>query len=193
MHRRWSSALPGLTRTAPRVEAVAETGELVDRVAAIIFTSGTTGESKGVLVSHAGLLQFARVSTESRGLGAADRSYAYLPMTHIFGLATVLMASIHAGAGLLMRSRFEPADVLDALAHQGLSNLQGPPALFTRLLAWMDDRGVKQPPAPALRYLYTGAAPLDMGLKRVPWKSVLACRCTMATACPNTLARCACR
>jgi acyl-CoA synthetase (AMP-forming)/AMP-acid ligase II len=161
-----ASALPGLTRTAKRVEAVAETGELVDRVAAIIFTSGTTGESKGVLVSHAGLLQFARVSTESRGLGAADRSYAYLPMTHIFGLATVLMASIHAGAGLLMRSRFEPADVLDALAHQGLSNLQGPPALFTRLLAWMDEHGVSQPPAPALRYLYTGAAPLDMGLKR---------------------------
>lgn len=160
------SALPGLSRTAPRAEAVAEKGELVDRVAAIIFTSGTTGESKGVLVSHAGLLQFARVSTESRGLGPDDRSYAYLPMTHIFGLATVLMASIHAGAGLLMRSRYEPADVLDALAHRGLSNLQGPPALFTRLLAWMDEHGVQQPPAPALRYLYTGAAPLDMGLKQ---------------------------
>ena len=91
-----ASALPGLTRTAPRVKAVAETGELVGRVAAIIFTSGTTGESKGVLVSHAGLLQFARVSTESRGLGPDDRSYAHLPMTHIFGLATVLVAVAEA-------------------------------------------------------------------------------------------------
>ena len=58
---------------------------------------------------------FARASAESRELGPQDRSYAYLPMTHIFGLGTVLMASMYAGAGLLMRSKFDPADVFEAL------------------------------------------------------------------------------
>lgn len=160
------SILPALQRSAARHSAVAEQGELAEQVAAIIFTSGTTGQPKGVLVSHAGLLQFARVSTESRALGPQDRSYAYLPMTHIFGLGTVLMASLHAGAPLVMRSRFDPADLFDALEHGGLSMLQGPPAMFVRLLKWLDQQGIAKPVCPALRYIYTGAAALDLGLKR---------------------------
>ena len=45
-------------------------------VAAMFFTSGTTGQPKGVLVTHEGLLQFARVSAESRALGPQDRAVA---------------------------------------------------------------------------------------------------------------------
>ena len=160
------SALAGLAHSPRRPEATPESAPLAQEVAAIIFTSGTTGAPKGVLVSHAGLLQFARVSTESRDLGPQDRSYAYVPMTHIFGLGTVLMASLHAGAQLVMRSRFDPVDVFQALAHEGISNLQGPPAMFTRLLHWLDEQGIDQPEAPVLRYVYTGAAALDPALMR---------------------------
>jgi predicted nucleotidyltransferase len=53
------------------------------------------------------------------------------------------------------------ADVFDALAHQGLTQLQGPPAMFTRLLAWLDTQAIDHPAAPDLRYVYTGAAPLE--------------------------------
>jgi acyl-CoA synthetase (AMP-forming)/AMP-acid ligase II len=161
-----ASVLPALQRTQAEPQATAQTGDLAERVAAIIFTSGTTGQPKGVMLTHAGLLQFGKVSAQSRQLTPADRSYAYLPMTHIFGLGTVLMASLHAGAGLLMRSQFDPADVFDALAHQGLTQLQGPPAMFTRLLAWLDSQGIDHPAAPDLRYVYTGAAPLDLSVKK---------------------------
>ncbi|MBD8050119.1 class I adenylate-forming enzyme family protein [Limnohabitans radicicola] len=160
------SVLLALRHTLADPQAVAQTGELAERVAAIIFTSGTTGQPKGVMLTHAGLLQFGKVSAQSRQLLPTDRSYAYLPMTHIFGLGTVLMASLHAGAGLLMRSQFDPADVFDALAHQGLTQLQGPPAMFTRLLAWLDSQGIEHPEAPDLRYVYTGAAPLDLSVKK---------------------------
>lgn len=160
-----ASVLPGLQRSAVYAHAKAEQGALAEHVAAVIFTSGTTGQPKGVLVSHEGLLQFGRVSAESRDLTPRDRSYAYLPMTHIFGLGTILMASLHAGAGLLMRSQFDPADVFDALTNQGMTQLQGPPAMFTRLLAWLDAQGIERPDAPDLRYVYTGAAPLDMSVK----------------------------
>ena len=165
-HDTRASVLPGLQRAAVRPQATAQTGDLAEQVAAIIFTSGTTGQPKGVMLTHAGLLQFARVSAQSRLLGPSDRSYAYLPMTHIFGLGTVFMASLHAGSGLLMRSQFDPADVLDALAHQGLTQLQGPPALFTRLLTWLDGQGIAHPVAPDLRYVYSGAAPLDLSVKQ---------------------------
>jgi malonyl-CoA/methylmalonyl-CoA synthetase len=160
------ASVPGLARSAIRAEARAETGDLADRVAAIIFTSGTTGTPKGVMVTHDGLLHFGRVSAESRQLGPDDRAYAYLPMTHIFGLGTVLMASLHAGASLVMRSQFDAADVVDALARHRVTQLQGPPTLFSRLLAHLDERRIPRPDAPFLRYVYTGAGPLDMPLKR---------------------------
>ena len=165
-HGTRASALAGLSRSLVRPEAVAEAGAEADKVAAIIFTSGTTGVPKGVLVTHAGLLHFGRVSAQSRGLSQADRSYAYLPMTHVFGLATVLTASLHAGASLVMRHAFSPDDVLDALARHGVTTLQGPPTLFSRLLSHMDTRHIAEPACPALRFLYTGAGPLDMTLKQ---------------------------
>ena len=160
------SVLPALQCGAVREDARAETGAAAEAVAAIIFTSGTTGTPKGVLVSHDGLTHFGRVSAESRRLGPDDRSYACLPMTHIFGLATLLAASLHAGAGLVMRSRFDPADVLVALAGHRVSQLQGPPTMFVRMLAHVASVGVARPPCPQLRYVYTGAGPLDLGLKR---------------------------
>jgi malonyl-CoA/methylmalonyl-CoA synthetase len=160
------SRVAGLQRTAARTDTRAEGPPLANDVAAIIFTSGTTGVPKGVLMTHDGVTHFGRVSAASRELGPADRSYACLPMTHIFGLGTVLVSSLYAGASLVMRSRFDPADALDALAHHRVSQFQGPPTLFARLLAHMEQHGIAAPPAPQLRYLYTGAGPLDLTLKR---------------------------
>ncbi|AVO49278.1 o-succinylbenzoate--CoA ligase [Melaminivora suipulveris] len=165
-HAGVASVLPGMRRSAVASAATPEAPPLRDEVAALIFTSGTTGAPKGVMATHEGLVHFARVSAASRALGPGDRSYAFVPMTHIFGLATVLLASLAVGAELVMRPQFDPADLLDALAHHGVSQLQGPPALFSRLLAHMHEHGIEHPPAPALRYVYTGAGPLDLTLKR---------------------------
>jgi malonyl-CoA/methylmalonyl-CoA synthetase len=159
------SAVAGLQRSPVRSQAVAEVGLDAPRIAAIIFTSGTTGMPKGVLVTHQGLLHFARLSAQTRRLSEDDRVYACLPMTHVFGLATILLAALYAGAGLVMRSRFSPADVLDALTNNRVSNLMGPPMLFQRLLGYMEDLGITRPECGSLRYLYTGAGPLDSGLK----------------------------
>ncbi|WP_130391447.1 class I adenylate-forming enzyme family protein [Cupriavidus agavae] len=160
------SALPGMLRSAVRPEAQIEPGPLRDAVAALIFTSGTTGEPKGVMLTHDALIHFARVTRDARALTPADRSYAFVPMTHIFGLGTVLISSLLSGAQLVMRPQFDPDDLLDALAHHGVSQLQGPPTLFSRLMAHLQQHGITKPVAPALRYLYTGAGPLDLALKQ---------------------------
>src|SRR5699024_1827120 len=73
-----------------------------DQVAALIYTSLTTGAPNGVMVPHRGLLHFARISGHSRGLNPNDRAYAALPLSHIFGLATVLLATLYAGAALIL-------------------------------------------------------------------------------------------
>lgn len=139
-----------------------ETGALAAGVGTVIYTSGTTGSPKGVLVPHKGLIHFARVSAASRRLGPDDISYAALPMSHIFGIATVLMASVYAGASLVVRRRFDVADVLASLESPGLTTLQGVPTMFTRIL----EACPSSPPAPGLRYLYAGGSPLDPTLKR---------------------------
>jgi len=160
------SCVPGLAHSAVFADARPEPDPMGNPVAAIIFTSGTTGAPKGVMMSHRGVAHFARVSAQSRQLGPQDKVYAFVPMTHIFGLGTVLLASLHAGAALEMRSQFEPADLMDALAHHGITQLQGPPTLFARLLQYCEQQGITRPVAPQLRYLYTGAGPLDLALKQ---------------------------
>lgn len=160
------SCVPGLAHSAVFGDARVEPETAGNPVAAIIFTSGTTGAPKGVMMSHRGVAHFARVSAQSRQLGPKDKVYAFVPMTHIFGLGTVLLASLHAGAALEMRSQFEPADLIDALAHHGITQLQGPPTLFARLLQYCEQQGITRPAAPQLRYLYTGAGPLDLVLKQ---------------------------
>ncbi|MGF6210557.1 class I adenylate-forming enzyme family protein [Comamonas sp. 4034] len=160
------SCVPGLAHSAVFADARPEPEPMGNPVAAIIFTSGTTGAPKGVMMSHRGVAHFARVSAQSRQLGPQDKVYAFVPMTHIFGLGTVLLASLHAGAALEMRSQFEPADLMDALSHHCITQLQGPPTLFARLLQYCEQQGITRPAAPQLRYLYTGAGPLDLALKQ---------------------------
>ncbi|WP_454733882.1 MULTISPECIES: class I adenylate-forming enzyme family protein [Cupriavidus] len=140
-------------------------------IATLIYTSGTTGAPKGVMVPHAGLTVFARISATSRDLGPDDIAYGALPLSHIFGIATVLMATLYAGASLVMRPRFDAADVFAALRSPGLTMLQGVPTMFTRIMALAREMTARTGQTgatafPRLRYLYTGGAPLDPTLKR---------------------------
>lgn len=160
------SRLPGMAHSAVRTDSTPEKGQLQKEVASLIFTSGTTGHPKGVMLRHDALCHFAQQSAQSRALSPDDRCYAFVPMTHIFGLATVMLTALQARAQLVMRPQFDPADLLDALAHHGVSQLQGPPALYSRLLAYLQEQGMERIHAPALRFVYTGAGPLDLSLKQ---------------------------
>ncbi|MGY6269882.1 class I adenylate-forming enzyme family protein [Achromobacter denitrificans] len=155
---------PGLQAARADSPTAPETGAEAGEVATLIYTSGTTGAPKGVMVPHRGLLHFARVSAASRRLSPHDIGYAALPMSHIFGIATVLMATVHAGASLVLRSRFDPEDAFKALACPGVSILQGVPTMFSRMMAAAPPKALLR--APALRYVYTGGAALDPTQKR---------------------------
>ena len=132
--------------------------------AALIYTTGTTGTPKGVRLSHRNLLFIAAVSSTLRRVGADDTAYGVLPISHVYGLTSVCLGTLYAGGTLRLAARFTPEAVLDSLAHDGLTILQGVPAMHARLMAYVATHGASLV-APRLRFVYSGGSPLDATLK----------------------------
>jgi acyl-CoA synthetase (AMP-forming)/AMP-acid ligase II len=105
-----------------------------EEIAAILYTSGTTGIPKGVLVKHVREVEGARFMAETLELSAGDRCGLIVPISHAFGL-TCMHAAIAAGAeGILVDSSFSPGPLLRALEARGATVLHGSPTLFRTLL-----------------------------------------------------------
>ncbi|HWL30405.1 MAG TPA: class I adenylate-forming enzyme family protein [Burkholderiaceae bacterium] len=134
------------------------------QVAALIYTTGTTGQPKGVMLTHYNLLFIACVSSFVRGVSPDDRVCGVLPLTHVFGLASVALGTLFAGARLYLASRYSPASLVQALKEDGITILQGVPAMYARLLEY--DFGGWDPARSSLRFIYAGGAPLDPTLKK---------------------------
>ncbi|MDM8355184.1 class I adenylate-forming enzyme family protein [Pandoraea communis] len=132
--------------------------------AALIYTTGTTGTPKGVRLSHRNLMFIAAVSSTLRRVGADDIAYGVLPISHVYGLTSVCLGTLYAGGTLRLAARFTPEAVLDSLAHDGLTILQGVPAMHARLMAYVAMQGASLV-APRLRFVYSGGSPLDAALK----------------------------
>jgi acyl-CoA synthetase (AMP-forming)/AMP-acid ligase II len=133
------------------------------QIAALIYTTGTTGEPKGVMLTHDNLMFVAGRSSEMRRLTPADRVYGVLPISHVFGLASVLNGTLYQGARLDLVARFTAEGLARALAEDGTTIFQGVPQMYARMVSLAESRGGL--PAPKLRYISCGGAPLDLGLK----------------------------
>ncbi|WP_306392896.1 class I adenylate-forming enzyme family protein [Telluria beijingensis] len=153
--------LAGLLDDACTPEPVDAGGE---QVAALVYTTGTTGQPKGVMLSHASLLFVAATSSRLRGLQPGDRAWGGLPISHVYGLSSVLLGTLYAGACLQLAARFDAAALLASIRAGELTIVQGVPAMYARLLAIMDK---ESGPVPSrLRFCYAGGSPLDPSLKR---------------------------
>lgn len=151
--------------TAPAdVEPEAAGESAVDQVLAMIYTTGTTGKPKGVMLTHRNLTFIAFVSGKLRGIRAGNPVYCVLPMSHVFGLSAVSSSVLSAGGTVHLVPRFDAGTVLQALVDDRIVGFLGVPAMYAALLeavAAMPDFD-----APALRFLYCGGAPLDPDIKR---------------------------
>ncbi|RJL13088.1 class I adenylate-forming enzyme family protein [Paracoccus siganidrum] len=135
------------------------------QVAVILYTTGSTGTPKGVMLSHANLLFGGQTSARMRGMTSDDLILGVLPMTHVFGLTSMTVASLAAGATLRLFPRFSAAAVLEAL-QAGASVLPAVPQMHALVMAEAAARGLDRLPAGRLRYVSSGAAPLDPDWKR---------------------------
>ncbi|MDJ0629623.1 MAG: AMP-binding protein [Rhodobacter sp.] len=133
------------------------------RIAALLYTTGTTSAPKGVLLTHANLIWNAETSARLRGMTPGDVVLGVLPGSHIFGFSSTILAALHAGSTLRLIPRFTPEAVLRAFA-EGASVLPAVPQMYERVLTHLDRTGAALL-APKLRYISAGGAPLDPDLK----------------------------
>jgi acyl-CoA synthetase (AMP-forming)/AMP-acid ligase II len=135
------------------------------QIAVLLYTTGTTGTPKGVMLSHGNLLYGGKTSALMRGLVPGDLILGVLPMTHVFGLASMCMGGLAAGSMLWLMSRFSAGAVIDAL-EAGVTVLPAVPQIHALIMAEAALRGMDHAPGGRMRYVSSGAAPLDPEWKR---------------------------
>ncbi len=101
----------------------------------ILYTSGTTGQSKGVLLTHNMVTRTAYASAYGRGLKPGHRVVFSLPMYHVFGYIECLLAVMYVGGAVVPKLAFDPADILTAVAKHQVQEIACVPTMTIALLA----------------------------------------------------------
>ena len=104
-----------------------------DDIAAILYTSGTTGRSKGAMITHGNLQANAETLIDAWKISSKDILLHALPIYHVHGLFVALNTCLIAGAEILFHPRFDTDSVLDALPQATL--MMGVPTFYTRMLS----------------------------------------------------------
>ncbi len=126
-----------------------------DALAALLYSSGTTGKPKGIMLSHVNLASNARALAAAWGFGAQDVLLHVLPLFHVHGLFIALGCSLMSGSRVLFCPRFEVAETLRLLP--AATVMMGVPTYYTRLLATTElSRGHCR----NVRLFTSGSAPL---------------------------------
>ena len=139
----------------PGADDFADVPREPDDLAAILYTSGTTGRSKGAMLTHDNLLSNARVLAETWRFTADDVLVHALPIFHTHGLFVAGNVVLLAGARMIWMDRFDVEAVITALPRA--TSMMGVPTFYTRLLA---DPRLDRELAANMRLFISGSAPL---------------------------------
>ncbi len=113
----------------------AEEAQRPDDPIAIMYTSGTTGNPKGVVLDHLGLVNKTLFATERQGIDGTDRLCLFFPLFHMFGNTCIALAGFLRGATLVMPSRdFNPERILQAISEEKCTAIYGSPSMMVALL-----------------------------------------------------------
>jgi malonyl-CoA/methylmalonyl-CoA synthetase len=105
--------------------------------AMMLYTSGTTGRPKGVVISHANIQAQVESLSEAWGWSSEDRILLHLPLHHVHGIVNVLTTALWNGATCEMMPSFDPVEVWRRLATRRMTLYMAVPTVYRRLIeAW---------------------------------------------------------
>ena len=148
-----SGSLVDAARAEPETHAPVPRGP--DDLAAILYTSGTTGRSKGAMLSHANLLSNARTLCDYWRVTSDDVLLHALPIFHTHGLFVATNTLMLAGGAMIFLPRFDAAEAVALMPRATL--MMGVPTFYTRLL---DRADFTRDAAAGMRLFISGSAPL---------------------------------
>ena len=126
-----------------------------DDLAAILYTSGTTGRSKGAMLTHGNLLSNALVLKEYWGWKKGDVLIHALPIFHVHGLFVAIHGALLNGSKMIWLAKFDPKRVIEKLREATV--FMGVPTLYTRLLG---EPGLTPEACSHMRLFISGSAPM---------------------------------
>ncbi|HRM93934.1 MAG TPA: AMP-binding protein, partial [Alicycliphilus sp.] len=126
-----------------------------DDLAAILYTSGTTGRSKGAMLTHGNLLSNAVMLKDYWGWVPGDVLIHALPIFHVHGLFVAIHAALLNGSKMIWLAKFDPRAAIAAMARATV--FMGVPTLYVRMLA---EQGLTPEAARHMRLFISGSAPL---------------------------------
>jgi malonyl-CoA/methylmalonyl-CoA synthetase len=144
-----------LQRAAAHSDRHTPVARAADDLAAILYTSGTTGRSKGAMLSHGNLLSNARVLKQYWGWRRGDVLIHALPIFHVHGLFVASHGALLSGSKMIWLARFDPKVVLARLPEATV--FMGVPTLYVRLLG---EPGLTRAACATMRLFISGSAPL---------------------------------
>jgi long-chain acyl-CoA synthetase len=161
--------LPDLARQCVPLEKAALTG---DDLAEVVFTSGTTGDPKGAMLSHRNILSNATAASQIFPIGPKMRLLSFLPLSHMFeqlgGFFTVLLA----GASVIYPTSRQPAVVRRTFKERKVSMVLITPAVVKSLMLAIERSAEAQGKQELFEKLRGIARRLPMGLRRLVFFSV---------------------
>ena len=126
-----------------------------DDLAAILYTSGTTGRSKGAMLTQNNLLSNAQVLVDTWAFTDRDVLLHALPIFHTHGLFVATNVTLLAGGSMIFLPKFDPDQIIDLLPQA--TTMMGVPTFYTRLL---DNPRLDAALAARMRLFISGSAPL---------------------------------
>ncbi|CUH81131.1 class I adenylate-forming enzyme family protein [Tropicibacter naphthalenivorans] len=135
-----------------------------DDLGLIMFTSGTTGTPKGVMLTNATLLAQGEAQVINRELTPDDSIYLVSPIAHAIGLSSNVISAFASGARLHVAPQFNVAELVTRIAAGDVTMMVAVPQLYTRILEHIAREGLDMSDC-RLRVGASGGAPLDPALK----------------------------
>lgn len=132
----------------------------LDDEALIVYTSGTTGHPKGVVLAQYNLLVDAQNIAAWHGVGRGDRMMCVLPIHHVNGTIVTLITPLLAGGTAVLNQKFHTGQFFERLAAENIAIVSVVPTL----LAFLLEAGAAKPDLPEFRHIICGAGPLTVDL-----------------------------
>ena len=135
-------------------------GSLAESEALIVFTSGTTGAPKGVVLSQRNLLEDARSIADWHNINRDTRMMCVLPIHHVNGTVVTLITPFYAGGSTVLNRKFRTSRYFQLIAEEQIHIVSMVPTLLQFLNNYYEDRD--RPETPSLRHVICGAGPLTV-------------------------------